>query len=407
MRNARNLSGGSCISGRYRLLPLLAVLATATCAAIDLTANAQSSSSDRAWDQLEKNGVDALDTNRYWLAEPLLKQAQVKAEAFGPSDLRLAKSLGELGRLYTIRGRFTDAEPYLERELFVRELAAGGDIGPTIPAMGSLIRFYLQYGTASKADPMTEEILTFVEGKLREPVQRNRGKVILKKGETLEAWAGQADVGMRDPLVDWAIAIDAMANVYRLQEKYETADRLYKAALDLKETVYGKGHLSLANSYDSLGVLCMEKGQLPEAESYFRDALLTTERTLAPESPEVYSRLEKLAKCQIKQGKFEQAEKLYLRAQNFWKGAPSKTGDEARAAFALGCLYCDQKNYEAAAPALEKALVIAEKIHGPSSERLVPYLQKYAYALYYLGRKPETDQLRARADSIAGIGSIQ
>lgn len=357
---------------------------------------------EQSWSHLNRKGVEALDSNRYWLAEPLLKESVSKAELFGVQDIRLANSLGELGRLYTIRGRFSEAEPYLERELSMRELSLGKDEGQTIPAMGALIRFYLNYGTAAKADPLTEEILGFVQGKMMEPTIIAQSALKAQPGAPLTGWCGSATQTMRDPLIDWAITCDSIGGAYLARGNYAMAERLFKAALDLKATVLGKGHLSLALSYDSLGNLSLAKKELKDAESYFRDALTTTENTLAPESPEVYNRLDRLAKCLIKEGKYAEAEQLYIRAQSFWKKVPSKGGDEARCLYALGCLYIEQKNYAAAAPALAQALHMAERFSGPQSIQLVPYLEKYAYALYYLGRRGETNHLRARANFISG-----
>jgi hypothetical protein len=52
---------------------------------------------------------------------------------------------------------------------------------------------------------------------------------------------------------------------------------------------------------------------------------------------------------------------------------------------------------------LQHALELAEQYNGPCSISVVPYLQRYAYALYYLGRKPEMEQLHARVNTINGI----
>ncbi|MBY0357862.1 MAG: tetratricopeptide repeat-containing protein [Candidatus Obscuribacterales bacterium] len=359
------------------------------------------SETEKEWDRLQRGGTDNLDANRYWLAEPLLQQAVVKAGCFGMADLRLAKSYGELGRLYTIRGRFAEAEPYLERELLVRQQATGDAGDAAVPAMGSLVKFYLNYGTASKGDLLTEEILAFVGGKSRELASQSKGKLTLQAGVPLSGWAGSIQPSQNEPLLEWAITCDDLGNQYRLRGNYDLADRLFKAALDMKSTILGKQHLSLANSYDNLGLLYLTKNDDKEAESYLRESLEITERILQPSDWQVYARLDKLAKCLIKRGKYKEAEELYLKSLSFWKAEPSKNGEEARVFYALGCLYSDQKNYGAAAPMLHKALELSEHFNGPYSISLVPYLQKYAYVLYYLGRRPETDHLRARANTIA------
>ena len=358
--------------------------------------------SERSWAEIQRKGSEALDANRYWLAEPLLKDSVTEAEKLGFGSPMLAKSLSELGRYYTIRGKFSLAEPYLERELAVREAMYDKDGGQTIQSMGSLIRFYLAYGTKSKAEPLTNDVLAFVEGKAREPREMAQAKTKKEEGAPLVGWLGSAAPTEVNPLIEWAITCDTIGNDYRFLGKYETAEKLYKTALDLKSRVLGVGHLSLAGSYDNLGILCMTREEYKEAEGYFRDALETTEKTLSPDSPEVYSRLDRLAKCLIKEKKFAEAEELYKRALTFWSKEPSKSGDESRALFSLGALYVEEHKYGSAAPVLRHALQRAQKFSGPLSIQLVPYMEKYAYALYYLGARGECANLRARAKTIAG-----
>lgn len=325
----------------------------------------------------------------------------IQAELSNPKDIRLAKSMAELGRLYTIRGHFDEAESYLEEELSIRELVSGNDRYKCIPTMGSLIQFYITYGTRSKADPLTEEMLSLVEGKLNE-ARAGSTKVKFQKGVPLQGWLGVAAPVMKDPIIEWAITCDSVGNCYRAAGNLDLANRLFNAALDIKTTVLGNSHLSLANSYDSLGSVCLEKDHLAEAESYFTDALNITEKTLSPESPQAYTRLDKLAKCLIKEGKYSEAEQLYLRALKVWTNDPLKHDYEARSSFALGSLYTQEHKYEEAAPYFQKALQLAEDTNGPNSIAVVPYIQKYAYTLYYLGRKNEMEELKARANAIMG-----
>jgi tetratricopeptide (TPR) repeat protein len=359
------------------------------------------SAADRSWKELQKSGTDALDANQYWIAEPTLKEALIKAGAFGLNDVRMAESLGELGRLYRIRGRFAEAEPYFEEQLHVKELAVGYNSGKEIPDMAALIQFYLNYGTASKADPLTEEMLALVEGKLKEP-EHHVGKLKVKKGVPLEGWVGEAAPVMRDPLIEWAIACDAVGEAYYLHGKYDLAERAFKAGLDMKTEVLGRVHLAIASSYDSLGKISQAREDYSGAELYFRNALDTTERILPTDNPQVYARLDRLAHSLVKTGKYSQAAELYLGALDFWKKAPSKSGDEPRALYALGSVYLDQKNYSAAARYLRQALQLAEENNGPASVLLTPYLQRYAYCLYFLKQKHEMEALKARANTISG-----
>lgn len=388
---------------RLNFLPalVLVIIAAFPCPATPVP-NLSVSKSMKMWQQIQSRGAKAFEANQYGIAERLLKEAVIKARDFEPDDVRLSQSAGELGRLLTVRGRFSEAEPYLEEELQLKERAIG-NAGQLIPAKGSLIRFYLLYGTASKAEPLTEDLLSFVEGKLKEESLKAQVTIKMQMGAPLQGWAGTAHPVMRDPFLEWAITCDDLGNLYRERHSFGLADRLFKAALDVKTTILGKQHLSLANSYDSLGSICFAKNEKEEAESYFKDALTITERILPPEHPQFFVRIDKLGKCLIKEGKYQEAEGLYLRATKLWKAEPSRCGSESRALLALGCLYADEKKYSAAAPVLEQALHLAEQFHGTCSVQLVPYLKMNAYVLYYIGRKAEATQRKARADTISPV----
>lgn len=366
------------------------------------------------WHKQYSGAIEALRTGRYGDGERMIKQAVIDAAVFGEGDKRFADSLGEYGRLLTMRGRFSEAQPLLEEELHAREIylsagsAGGGAPGDVvavnpalIPAMSSLVSFYLNYGTAEKADGLADRLLAIIDGKINDYREAKSGPVTLKKGEALTGWAGSAAKSMVNPVIEWAIAVDAIGNDFRSKGKLDLAERCYNSALDVKETVLGKEHLSLANSFDNLASVYEERNDENRAQQYYSYALETTERILPPENYQVYNRLDKLAKCYIKQKNYQEAEKLYLRAQDFWK-EPSRNGSEARAAFALGNLYVLEKRYDEAVPLLQKALSLAEAFYGPDSISLVPFLQRYADTMYYLGQEGPRQELKARASAISG-----
>lgn len=359
----------------------------------------------KQWQLVQAQGTDAFEANQYGKAERLLKEATTEARAFPPGDIRFSKSAGDLGRLLTVRGRFAEAEPYLEEELHLKLWAVADEkvSGKLIPDMGTLVRFYLVYGTAKKADPLTMDILFFVEGKLREETAEREEAAKKEKGGPLIGWAGQAVPVMRDPLLEWAITCDDIGNLYAERGRVDLSDRLFKAALDVKATILGKQHLSLANSYDSLGKICLQKKEYNEAESYFKQSLDITEKIQPADHPQVFSRVDRLGKCLIAEGKLSEAEELYQGYVKSLRGHGIVSGIEPRALYVLGCVYCDEKKFGEAAPVLAQALHLSEQFNGTCSVQITSYLREFAYALYYSGRRGEADHLRARADSIAPI----
>lgn len=379
---------------------LLAVMATSLPALSLAATTPENPEALKNWKQWQTRGEKAFEYNQYGNAERSYKQAVAAAKGMGTTDLRFAKSYGDLGRLLTVRGRFSEAEPYLEQELKIKNATIGNQRGQLIPDMGTLIKFYINYGTKTKAEPLTDDLLAFVEGRMRDADDQSGAKNRYKKGQPLQAWAGQAAPVAIDPLMEWAITCDDLGGLYMTHGDLVFANRLFQAALDMKTTVLGKEHLSLANSYDSLGRLCMLRNEFDEAETFFRDALSITQKIQPPGHPSIFSRTDRLAKCLIKEGKMDEAEKLYLGINASLAKDPSDCGNEARGMFALGCLYADERKFTQAAPVLERALASAQKFHGIDSVDNVPYLKKLSYVEYYLGQKGVEEQLKARAERI-------
>lgn len=354
------------------------------------------------WEIIQKQGAEAFQANEFGKAERLLRQAVDEARKIGPDEIRIARSMGDLGRLLSVRGRFKEAQQFLEEEFYIKDRNMSEDVGKLVLDMEELIRFYLTVGTPEKAKPLTEDLLDFVQGKFREQsdIEEKNAKLAYKEGTPLVGWAGTAAPAVQDPLLEWAISCDKLGDLYRERKDYVMADRLYKQALDVKATILGKRHLSLANSYDNIAGICLLKGEKKDAESYYKEALDITEGVLNPDDPQIFSRMTRLANCLVAAGKYSEAEEIYKYAARRWASSPSI---EQRALFQLGCFYVDRKRFGAAAPLLARALRTAEKVNGSQSIAVVPYLKKYGYALYYCGQKGAGQALQARANGIAPV----
>ena len=215
--------------------------------------------------------------------------------------------------------------------------------------MGSLIQFYFNYGMQNKSIPLTTKMLSLID---------NRSKT------------NQA------PMIEWATICDAVGDRYHSAHNFALADKLFKTALNIKTTLLSSNHLSLADSYERIGNLSLEKNDPAQAEQYFSNALRITEKNLPPESPEVYARLDKLAKCLILQKKYEKAEKLYLQAQNVCQDRNPRSDERTSALFALGCLYADEHKYKLALYDFQQALKLAKQCNGSNSSTPASYLEK-------------------------------
>ena len=85
------------------------------------------------WEELLAAAERAGDRGQVADAERLYLDAVKQAEGFGESDLRLARSLSELGLFYREQGRSREAAPILHRALSVTEKA--------VPPEGQITEF--------------------------------------------------------------------------------------------------------------------------------------------------------------------------------------------------------------------------------------------------------------------------
>ena len=118
------------------------------------------------WEEILGAANRAWEAGQVEDAERLYAAAIKKAEGFGESDLRLARSLSALGVFYREQGRYRDASPLFGLALSVTEKAVPpGDPGP-VPALNNLGAAWLQQGQASAAEPLFRRSMAIAEKSL-------------------------------------------------------------------------------------------------------------------------------------------------------------------------------------------------------------------------------------------------
>src|SRR5712692_2428468 len=79
------------------------------------------------WERYTDAGQEAYRRGHYAEAEKLLRTALKEAEELGENDLRLAKSLNNLGLVYHTESKYAEAEPLFKRGLAILEKVLGPD----------------------------------------------------------------------------------------------------------------------------------------------------------------------------------------------------------------------------------------------------------------------------------------
>jgi tetratricopeptide (TPR) repeat protein len=143
----------------------------------------------------------------------------------------------------------------------------------------------------------------------------------------------------------------------------------------------------LAHSYSALG-------RHAEADRLYRQVILSFEKTLGPDHPEVASALNDLAELYRTQGRYAEAEPLYqrslgIREKTLGPGHP----DVAATLNGLALLYQAQGLYAKAEPLYRRALAILEKTLGPEHPHVAIVWNNLAELNRAQGRGAEADAL--------------
>src|SRR5262249_13870324 len=106
---------------------------------------------DQEWARLNAAGAQAYKEGKYQEAEKYFKTALAHAERSGMDGEPLAVSLNNLGALYNLGGRLTEAADCLKRSLAIREQQLGPmhpQVATALNNLADVYRMQLQYTLA-------------------------------------------------------------------------------------------------------------------------------------------------------------------------------------------------------------------------------------------------------------------
>ncbi|GHO49823.1 hypothetical protein KSX_79860 [Ktedonospora formicarum] len=126
----------------------------------------------------------------------------------------------------------------------------------------------------------------------------------------LHIW--ERTLGPDDPLV--AYTLYNLAEIFRMQGRYDEAQRHYQHGLRINEQCFGSEHTEVALILAGLANLYRDQGKSVEAEPLYQRALAIREQHLGPLHPETAQTLHDLAICSQRQGKLDTARSLAQRA---------------------------------------------------------------------------------------------
>ena len=270
----------------------------------------------------------------------------IRERVLGPDNLLVATTLGFLASNYSRIGDYANAELADLRALKIKEKLLGPEHPNVALVMHQVSVTYMERGEYSKAEELQQRALA-----------------ILEKANMSETAAA-------------AGVLEGLGTVHYAQQDYQGAEIYALRARAIWEKLMGPNHYHLAPSYTFLGHIANDRGDYARAESMFQRALALSEKALGADHLDVTPYRNDLARLYCTMGDYTRGEALYRQslAVHEEKAAMSHPGVQ-ETLFGLARCYAAQGNipdavkFQASASELEERYVAMNLAVGSEKEK--------------------------------------
>jgi tetratricopeptide (TPR) repeat protein len=363
---------------------------------------------------LDQLGYYLTVRGHYSEAEPFLRQAlSLREQQLGPEHPDTATSLYHLALLYYEQGKDIEAEPLFLRALSIREQQLGPEHPETAMSLNSLALLYREQGKYMEAESLFQRVLSIREQQLG-PEHPDTAMSLNGLARLYESWGRYAQaeamvlrslsvherrLGPEHP--DTAYSLHNLSLLYRKQGKYVQAEPLALRSLAIREQQLGPEHPVIANSLSNLVRLYASQGKYAQAEPLALRELALREQELGPEHPAIGFSLANLVLLYIRLKRYTEAEPLALRGLAIREQQLGPEHPETASSLDdLALLYREQGKYIEAEPLYTRALAIREQQLGSEHPDTATSLHGLAFLYQEQGRYVEAEALFQRALSI-------
>jgi tetratricopeptide (TPR) repeat protein len=196
---------------------------------------------------------------------------------------------------------------------------------------------------------------------------------------------------------DTLTSMHELAEVYRYQDEYAKAEKLFLQTLDVQRRVLGEEHRDTLDTMDTLAQLYGSEGKYAQAEPLSIKALEARRRTLGEQHPDTVASISNLGTHYWTQGKYAQAEPLWTKALEVERRV---LGDEHPDTLTgmnnMGTLYQGQGKYAEAEPLFAEALEVQRRVLGDEHPSTLNTMNNLAVNQGFQGKYAQAEPLFAK-----------
>jgi eukaryotic-like serine/threonine-protein kinase len=298
-------------------------------------------------------------------AQPLLERAlALGRQALGPTHVRVAQSLNDLGVLLRVKGDNAAAIAALEEALAMRRRLLGEEHKDVAVTLVELGRAYRDDGRRERVEPLLRRALAI------------RRKVLGE--EHRETATSLSDLG----LLLWN------------RGDLSDAELLLKQCLTISRKVLAEDHPDVATALANVGLVVDERGDHAAAVTLFREALSIYRKSMGDHQLPIARTLSNLSHPLREQGKYEEAAQGLQQAMTIGR---SLYGDEhpfaAMLTVNLARVHLARGEAAAARPLLARALEVRTRALPEGDWRIAATKSLLGESLTRLGRYREAEPL--------------
>lgn len=342
--------------------------------------------------------------------------------SFGPYHLETGKTLHKIGKVSHNSGKLMDAEPYYKKAMSIFEKQVDNQ-NPNIADLVALLQDYarllsqtsrkgeakdMENKASALRDQLHKQSTTTAGGT---PVDQSQSawqaQVLTKASGSGQAQTNEErDVAARatesttDP-TKLSPVLSTLADVYFQQQRYSTAESLYKTILAIDEKTLGADHPGVAFDLLNLAQLYVSQMRYQEAEPILKRALAIYENNYGSDNLLLVKTKGLLGSVYEHEGKTDQAQALYKTALDAGqKSLGPNNLETAKILNNMAYLCYRQEKYEDAETYYKWALASTEGAVGPGDPLVAACLQDYAKVLRKLDRVAEAENMEEQAKTI-------